>query len=329
VKIILAVPGHLKTVPMNDYVFWTLKSMGHEVHRFDFGNRGLKGRLLKRLSRQAFQRSLQQSLLRLLEEVRPDALLAVFGMDLPGELVAAVRQRRVTTICWWLNDPFQLGRSLAQAPYYDYYFTNARGCLPRYREAGVKRVFYLPVGCYPEVHRRLGTPGADYEVAFAGDWSPGREEILCLLARDFRVGIWGPWKKHLDLHSPLQRCLVKDGFFTPEEMTGIFHRAHVVLNIHTWFGKWDFGLNPRVFEACGCGAFQVCDFKEEIPEHYEPGTEIVLYRAIPELKERLAYYLAHPREREEIARQGHRRTHRDHTYRQRLAELLARCGLNS
>ena len=28
-----------------------------------------------------------------------------------------------------------------------------------------------------------------------------------------------------------------------------FNRAKVVLNLHTWYGRWSYGVNPRLFEA--------------------------------------------------------------------------------
>lgn len=326
-KIVLAVPGHLKTVPMNEYVSRTLASLGHEVRLFNFGSQGIWGRALKKISRQFFLDFLKRKLTRLIQDFHPQAFLAIFGFDLDQAILNELQKRSIPTICWWLNDPFQLKRSLAQAPWYDYYFTNARGCLEHYREAGLKQVFYLPVGCYPEVHRLLDGVHKDYEVCFAGDWSPLREEMLADLARNFKVSIWGPWKRRLARDSILNDCIVKDGFFTPEEMAGIFNRSQVVLNIHTWFKKWDYGLNPRVFEANGCGAFQLCDFKEEIAEHYEVGREIVLYRSLSELKDRLGYYLRHPGELAGIAKQGCARTHRDHTYAKRLEEMFSQCGL--
>lgn len=326
-KIILAVPGHLKTVPMNGYVLATLQSLGHEVRVFDFGHPGLWARALKKFSQAAFTDWLHRRLLRLADAFQPEVFLTIFGMDLKEPLLKTIRRRGVITICWWLNDPFQLRRSLAQAPWYDYYFTNARGCLPLYREAGVPRVFYLPVGCYPEVHRRREQVEKTHAVCFAGDWSPGREEMLSVLARDFPVAIWGPWKKHLAPYSELRPLIVKDGFFTPGEMAEIFNRSLVVLNIHTWYGKWDCGVNPRVFEANGCGVLQLCDFKEEIPGHYLPDQEIVLYRSLPELKDRLAWYLDHPEAAREVGFRGSLRTHREHTYAHRLKEMFALCGL--
>ncbi len=326
-KIILAVPGHLKTVPMNDYVFLTLQAMGHEVRRFDFGAPGMTGRLIKKISRRLFLQVLAGRLERLLDRFQPDVFLTIFGMDLQAAMLERLRERRVPTICWWLNDPFQLPRSLAQAGYYDYYFTNAKGCLGHYREAGIRQVFYLPVGCFPEVHHRLTGVEKAYGVGFAGDWSPKRAEILSRLAQEFPVAIWGPWKKHLPPDSILHHCLVRDGFFTPQEMVHMFNGAQVVLNIHSWFGKWDYGLNPRVFEACGSGAFQLCDFKEEIPEHYLPDQEIVLYRSVAELRERLRHFLDHPGEAAKIGEQGYLRSHRQHTYALRLAEMFRQCGL--
>jgi spore maturation protein CgeB len=54
----------------------------------------------------------------------------------------------------------------------------------------------------------------------------------------------------------------------------------------------------------------------------EPGKEVITYRTPEECAELIRYYLAHEDERTEIARAGQQRTLRDHTYYQRVQELV-------
>lgn len=325
-KILFSFPGHLSTVPMNRYVLETLKDLGHDVEPFNFGVGGIYPRMLKKSSRYRFLSYIDSKLLTLAKRFNPDIFLTIFGFDHRKEIIDHLRAMGIITACWWLNDPFRLNRSLRQAVAYDYYFTNAKGSLDDYKRAGIKNVFFLPVGIFPSVHRKIENIAVKYDICFAGDWGPVREEVLTSLADDFNIGIFGPWKKKLKKRSPLAGNIKKGGHFSPEEMAMAFNQSRIVLNIHSWFGKWDYGINPRVFEANGCGSFQISDYKEEIPELYEPGKEIVLYKTTGELKEKLSFYLHNENERKSIASQGYMKTMRCHTYGQRLMEMLHICG---
>jgi spore maturation protein CgeB len=321
-KVVLSIPGHLKTVPMNRYIYQTLVDMGVEVRLFNFGVSGIFPKMLKKISEKSFFTMMNTQLKNLVDNFKPDVFLTIFGFDHDKAVIDYMKDQGIVTCCWWLNDPFQIKRSLAQASNYDYYVTNARGTLKDYQANGISNALFLPLGACPLVHRKLPDEGKPYDICFAGDWGPMREKMLLSLAGDFRVSIWGPWKKKLTKDSPLNRCLVKDGFFTPEEMARIFNRSKIVLNIHSWFGSWNCGVNPRLFEANGCGAFQLSDYKKEIPELYEPDQEIVLYHNLDELKQKATFYLAADKRRSEIAEQGFKRTAREHTYAHRLAEMF-------
>ena len=89
------------------------------------------------------------------------------------------------------------------------------------------------------------------------------------------------------------------------------------------------GVNCRLFEAAGCGAFQIADWKPGLAELFEPEREIVTFRTRDELKEKVDYYLAHAEERREIADRAYRRAHREHTYEIRLRKMFDVLGLAS
>ena len=87
------------------------------------------------------------------------------------------------------------------------------------------------------------------------------------------------------------------------------------------------GVNCTLFEAAGCGAFQIADWKPSLPELFEPEREIVTFRTRQELKDKVDYYLAHPLERQEIASRALARAHREHTYEVRIHKMLDDLGL--
>ena len=78
----------------------------------------------------------------------------------------------------------------------------------------------------------------------------------------------------------------------------------------------------RLFEATGTGALLVTDWKKNLHEMFELDKEVIAYRTGEECAEMIQYYLEHEDEREEIARAGQQRTLRDHTYYQRMQELV-------
>jgi spore maturation protein CgeB len=110
-----------------------------------------------------------------------------------------------------------------------------------------------------------------------------------------------------------------------DEKAKAYSAAKILLN--TMFYAEIEGVNCTLFEAAGCGAFQIADWKPSLPELFEPEREIVTFRTRQELKDKVDYYLAHPEERREIAHRACVRAHREHTYEIRLREMFGIVGL--
>ena len=79
----------------------------------------------------------------------------------------------------------------------------------------------------------------------------------------------------------------------------------------------------REFEAPMAGAFYLTEHLDEIGLHYEIGREVVTFRSPAELVDRSRYFLRHEEERARIARAGHERARRDHTWTRRFEGLFA------
>jgi spore maturation protein CgeB len=327
-KVLLAAPGHLPTAPMGRYCMAALRRLGHDALLFDLRPRWLDRvvGLRRGLDRGGWIQSANRRLCRVAARERPELFLALFGFDVAESTLSSLRKMGIATACWWLNDPFQLGRSLRQAGWYDGYFTNARGCLEEYRAAGFPHVRFLPLAVDRTVHcpQTLSPEERsryESDICFAGDWGPPREEWIARLMQTHRVRVWGPWGKKLARDSRI-RTVLTDGCFTPEEMVKAFAGAKLVLNLHGWIGKWPYGVNPRLFEAAGVGACQLVDRKEEIPSLFQVPEEVVCFDSFEECARLMGALLADSDARQAIGRRARARAHREHTYEHRLTELL-------
>lgn len=334
-RIAICAPGHLKTVPMGRYCAETFRAMGHETLFLDAGTLALGEKLfLRPLAKlrgdRAFEkRRLNLRIRRAVLDFRPDLFLAIFGFDLYPETVAAFRGAEIRTACWWLNDPFQFDRGAEIARPYEFFFSNCARSARRHAASGV-RAAHLPHAAFEPVHRPVELSESERtrlasEVCFLGDWGPVRQGILSQLSRKVPLRIWGPWRKHLTPRDRLWSC-VEDGFFSPEEMARILSATKVAINLHSWFGYYESGLNPRAFETPACGAAQVCDWKSDLESHFAIGHEVRAYRTGEELEEILLQLLRDDRARGDLARAGAARVRAEHGYRARMRQLLKNVG---
>jgi spore maturation protein CgeB len=59
------------------------------------------------------------------------------------------------------------------------------------------------------------------------------------------------------------------------------------------------GITQRIFECAAAGCFQIAEYKKDLSDAF--GNKIVTFRTLPELKEKIIYYLANEKERKELA----------------------------
>lgn len=94
----------------------------------------------------------------------------------------------------------------------------------------------------------------------------------------------------------------------------------VCLNAH---GPSAYASNLRLYESTGVGTCLLTDWKDNLPDLFEPDVEVATYRNPEEAVERARYLLDHDDARRSIAAAGQRRTLRDHTTAQRAERLHA------
>jgi spore maturation protein CgeB len=326
-KILVAVPGNLHTVPMNRFVPAALARLGHEVRVVDYSPSFVE-KLRRKLVRAPLGAVVERRLFAAIEAHRPQLFLTLYGVNVGPRVLAFARARGAVTANWWLNDPFQFERALRILGDYDFAFTNARHSLPAYAAAGLKRVSFLPSACEPSVHRPLEERSPVCEISFAGDWSAAREQLVGrLAAQGSDIRVFGPWRRKLARGSPL-RARLEHGFFSPERMVEIFAASRATLNIHTWRGRFDFGLNPRVFEAGASGTPQLVDHKRELDELFgaPERAAMLIYRSDEELLAMARSISARAAELKAAARAAAPTFQREHSYAARMTQLLRTVG---
>lgn len=104
------------------------------------------------------------------------------------------------------------------------------------------------------------------------------------------------------------------------EMFRQLRAGRVALNTHIDISPVS-ASNMRLFEATGVGTCLLTDWRENLPELFEPDAEVVAYSDAEECVEKVRYLLEHEEERRRIAAAGQRRTLRSHTFDLRAAQI--------
>lgn len=212
---------------------------------------------------------------------------------------------------------------------YDIVVSSFPHYVEKLRAAGVC-AYYQPLAFDPRLIERLELRGhADRPEAcsFVGGLDRLHPEVyrtFDLLAQRTPIRFWGYGASGLPADALLRRR--HQGEVWGLEMFQRLADSRITVNRHREEALQN-ANNMRLFEATGCGALLVTDYKDNLDDLFEIGREVVAYRSPEEAAHLVNYYLAHPDEAAEIAAAGQRRTLRDHTYERRMehtAEFLER-----
>ena len=128
------------------------------------------------------------------------------------------------------------------------------------------------------------------------------------------------------------RCLSYD------DMVKMYSQSKITLNFSGYpetknVGTIDFdksvkGLTGRDSEAPMCGAFYLTQYSDHIAQMYEIGKEIETFRSVPELIDKIKYYLENPVEAESIRKAGRERALKDYTWVKCLEKMFHEMGIS-
>lgn len=339
IKILVVSPLYGGSYPIALYCSSTLKKMGHNVELIDNSRFSDAMFFAKEIAedKPRYNRMidmitsfLSEAVIAKCETFKPDLVFALAQSPLTVDCLKRLKNNNIPTAYWFVEDFRLMDYWKNIAGFYDYFFVIQKGDFSdEMKAAGIKNYHYLPLAASPDVHEKVEMPDAerDYygsDISFVGAGYYNRRHLFKgLLDHDFRI-----WGTDWDMNSPLARCVQRSGErVDTDDIVKIFNASKININLHSSTyhnGINPFGdfVNPRTFEIASCGAFQLVDNRSALADLFEIGDEIIVFKDLEDLKQKIAYYLDHPAERERTAERAKQRVLRDHTYEHRMGEML-------
>jgi spore maturation protein CgeB len=334
----ILVIGKFYTEAFALHIAETLEAMGHRVLRFEAGVQSDRlGRLMGHRLRQlreviysstdnlpSIRASRTKRLWRFIDGQSIDLVIVCYDFLWPAEVAELKRRTKAQVAMWFPDSCINFGRGFFMNAAYDGIFFKDPYNVAAMSGVLKAPVYYLPECFNPARHTVSedtsgGVPAYGCDLTTAGNQHSYRVAFFKNLA-DYDVKIWGlPAPTWMD-SGPVAAMYQKRAVYNKEKALA-FRGARIVVNNLSYGEIW--GVNVRCFEAAGTGAFQVVDWRPGLPQLFTDGQELISFRGISDLKQKVDYWLPREQERRAIAESGRRRAHAEHTYSLRL-ELLMR-----
>lgn len=249
-------------------------------------------------------------------EFDPD-LVVCFYKDIHPSFVGAVRSNNRKVIHVNPDTMTTLGYQQVIASDYDAWFTK-----DRYMLDFMKKKANLNAFIYNEAfnHRYNPKPSCSkaemeeelkIDVMTYGTLYPYRTRMIKnLINESVDIKLYGV-VPHRFFDKDVANCFTGK-YIVGQEKAQILYGAKIVFN-NFHFAEVD-SVNCRFFEANGCGAFQLCDYKPVLKDLLPIEPELVSFKSIYEGVEKIKYYLAHPDERYAIAERVYQYFLENYTY---------------
>jgi spore maturation protein CgeB len=318
----VGVVGGAKPDEFGAHIADALRQLGHEVTALDNAlPRGLTSRALL-LARSALPRLDERAQERICRRLAAAGCEVVINIDLritPG-IVAKLRAQGMRVAFWFPDHLANIGRQYMLLAPYDAVFLKDRHMVARMAAFSQTPVYYLPEACNPRVHRPDGPAATEPYLVVAGSMYPSRVRLLeRLAAKGLPLVLYGGAFPRWIGPSPV-RALHRGRPVFGAEKAAVFRAAAAVLN--TLHPAEVEGMNARLFEAAGCGAAVLTEFRPALPELFAVDTEVLAFRDFDELVGHAERLLGAPALAARLGDAAAARAHRDHTYERRVSFIL-------
>ena len=339
-KILFSGYHNPSNMAQTEYVERAILQLGHELETHDYRQHIIPYRISSKvpLLYQWDMKRLNNGLIKLVNQFKPDIFLVNCGGTLFSETITEIHERFNTITINWLSDfPGGAGvleTALKVVPAYDFFFAQSTDALKAHEQHGNKGGMQLNAACDPDIHKPLNLSSEEKvkygsDICFVGSMYPERVDLFETLT-DFDLGIWGPGWDKLDNNSPLKKH-IRGGPTTPDTWVKIYNASKIVIN---YMGRYSTDVDevkitqasPRVFETLSCGSFQIVDSKKDVVSLFNSGEHLVCFKKICEVKDLVKEYLGNHQKREEIANNGRKEVLAKHTWVHRIEEILKAIG---
>lgn len=147
-----------------------------------------------------------------------------------------------------------------------------------------------------------------------------RVQILNKLAKHFSTDLYTD-----DPDKELIGVNLKGAVNYMTDMPKVFNCSRI--NINPVMRNIRTGIPLRAWDIVGAGGFLMTSFQLEYMDYFENGVDYVYYDSHDDLLRKTEYYLNHEDERAQIARNGHEKAVKFHSYERRMEFILDKCGM--
>ena len=204
---------------------------------------------------------------------------------------------------------------------YDLILTSFPHFVSRLRNDG-KNCDYFKIGFDQRILSKTVQNDRDIDFSFVGGISKYHNyasKNIEYLIKNAKLQIYGYGANKLPLNSTIRRN--HKGERWGLDMYNILSRTKVSFNRHIDVAE-NYANNMRLYEATGMGSLLLTDRKDNLRQLFEEDREIVTYESKDEALEKYNYLINNPEELANIAKAGQLRTLKDHTYENRIKELI-------
>ncbi len=291
---------------------------------------------------------MNKMLIETVSKEKPDiCFFSLFTDEIKKETIREITNKSGTVTLNWFNDDHWRFDNYSKywAPCFNWIVTTDSQAIQKYHKIGYKNVIKSQWACNHFLYKPLKLPKI-YDVSFVGQPHSNRKKIIEKMKKaGVKIECWGrgwpngkvPQEKMIRIfsQSKINLNLTKSSSGnTLKSIAKIFlkrkkHKSIQIGNPRYWIdnsksllGKKREQIKTRNFEIPGCKGFLVTGNADNLGDYYENDKEIIIYKNVNDLIERIGYYLKHDKERELIAQAGYERTLRNHTYEKRFNEIF-------
>jgi spore maturation protein CgeB len=302
-----------------------LGTLGHEAHELVVNAQPLQrawarehGSSQRRGLRSRLRRGPESELvLAQAEDYEPDVVYVQNLSVLPADVLRALRARAGLLVG-------QIASELppaSQLEPFDLILTSFPHFVDRFRELGLAGE-YFRIGFDPRVLAHVERR-PEHGAVFVGSFGRAQHDrgngVVASAAERVSVDFWGRGYEEWPPDSAVRRRYHGEAWGI--DMYSVLAAARISLNRHIDVAD-GYANNMRLYESTGVGTLLLTDAKQNLGELFDVGTEVVSYEGAEDLIRKIEHFLAHGEERREIAAAGQRRTLGEHTYSNRMQELV-------